>query len=76
MLTKFESFNTKGFFASGSEAVAVNFLVILFVPQARISKGALLVSPGALIFISLIFFLDILLNQIKLLISSQTFGLL
>jgi len=38
MLIKFEGFNTKDFFALGSEAIAIDFLMILFVPQARISK--------------------------------------
>jgi len=75
MLTKFESFNTKGFFASGSEVIAVNFLIILFVPQARISKGALLVSPGASISIDSISSSNTPSNRTKLLISSQTFGL-
>ena len=62
MLPEFEGFDIEGFFTSGSEAIAVDFLVILFVPQARIFKGALLVSPGALISISLISSLDIPLN--------------
>ena len=31
MLTKFEGFDIKSFFALGSEVVTVNFLVILFV---------------------------------------------
>ena len=52
MLTEFEGFNTKGFFILKSKVVVVNFLVILFMPQARISKGALLVGPGASISIS------------------------
>ena len=70
MLSKFEGFDIEGFFASKSEAIAVDFLVILFVPRARISKRALLVGPGASISISLIFSLDIFSNQTKLLISS------
>ena len=70
MLTKFEGFNIKGFFALKSEAIAINFLIILFVPQARISKGAFLVSPEASISISLIFPSDTFSNQTKLLIPS------
>jgi len=31
MLTEFEGFDIKGFFALGSKAVAIDFLVILFV---------------------------------------------
>ena len=76
MLTKFEGFNIKDFFTLRSKAVIVNFLVILFVPRARISEGALLVNPGASISIGSISSSDTLSNQIKLLISSQTFGLL
>ena len=75
MLTEFEGFDTEGFFALGSEVVIVDFLVILFVPRARISEGALLVGPGALISISLIFSSDTPSNRIELLISSQIFGL-
>ena len=69
MLTEFEGFDTKGFFALGSEAIAIDFLIILFVPRARISEGAFLVSLGASISIGLIFSSDIPSNQIKLLIS-------
>ena len=75
MLTEFEGFNIEGFFALGSEAIAVDFLVILFVPQARISKGALLINPGASISIDSIFSSDTPSNRTKLLISSRTFGL-
>ena len=75
MLIEFKGFNTEGFFALRSEVVVVDFLVILFVPRARISKKALLISPGALSSIGSIFSLDIPSNQIKLLISSQTFSL-
>ena len=75
MLIKFEGFNTKDFFALGSEAIAIDFLMILFVPQARISKGALLVSPGASISIDSISSSNTPSNRTKLLISSQTFGL-
>ena len=32
MLIEFEGFDIKDFFALGSEAIAVNFLVILFMP--------------------------------------------
>ena len=62
MLIKFKGFNIEDFFVLGNKAIAVDFLIILFVPQARIFKGALLVSPGALISISLISSLDIPLN--------------
>jgi len=55
VLTEFEGFNIEGFFTLGSEAVAVDFLVILFMPQARISEGALLVGLGASISIGSIF---------------------
>ena len=75
MLIKFEGFDIKDFFALGSEAVAVNFLVILFVPQARIFKEALLIDSEALISIGLIPFLNTPSNQIKLLIFSRTFSL-
>ena len=75
MLSKFEGFDIEGFFASKSEAIAVDFLVILFVPQARIFKGALLVSPGASISIDSISSSNTPSNRTKLLISSQTFGL-
>ena len=70
MFIKFKSFNIKSFFALGSEAISVDFLVILFMLQARISKGILLVSLGASIFIGLIFSLNTSSNQIKLLIFS------
>jgi len=76
VLTKFEGFDTKDFFTLRSKAVIVDFLVILFVPRARISKGAFLVNPGASISIGSISSSDTPSNQIKLLISSQTFGLL
>ena len=58
MLIKFEGFDIESFFALGSEVVAINFLIILFVPQARISEGALLIGSGASISIGLIFSLD------------------
>jgi len=32
MLTEFEGFDTEGFFALGSEAIVVDFLIILFIP--------------------------------------------
>ena len=75
MLTEFEGFDTEGFFASGSEAVAVDFSVILFVPRARISEGALLVGPGASISIGSISSSDTPSNRTELLIYSRTFGL-
>ena len=59
MFPEFEGFDTKDFFASGSKAIAIDFLVILFVFQARISERALLVSPGTSISISSIFSSDI-----------------
>ena len=74
MLTEFKDFDIKGFFALGSEAIAINFLVILFMPQARISKKVLLVGPGVSISISLISSSDTPSNQIKLLISFRTFS--
>ena len=70
MLTEFEGFNTKGFFILKSKVVVVNFLVILFMPQARISKGALLIGPKALISIGSISSSNTPSNRIKLLISS------
>ena len=70
MLIKFKGFNIKDFFALGSKAIVINFLMILFVLQAKISKGALLVSPKASISISSIFSSDISSNRTKLLISS------
>ena len=62
MLPEFEGFDIKGFFTLESEVIAVNFLVILFMPRARIFEKALLVSLGASIFIGLIFSLDTFLN--------------
>tara|TARA_R110002060_G_scaffold27148_11_gene36889 strand:+ start:409 stop:597 length:189 start_codon:yes stop_codon:yes gene_type:complete len=62
MLIKFKGFNIEDFFVLGNKAIAVDFLIILFVPQARISKRALLISLGISISIGLIFSLNILLN--------------
>ena len=75
MLTEFESFDIKDFFALRSEAIAVDFLVILFVPRVRTFEEALLISPEALISISSISSSNTPSNRTKLLISSQTFGL-
>jgi len=75
MLIEFEGFNIKGFFASGSKAIIVNFLVIFFMPRVRIFEGAFLIGLEASISIGLIFFSDIPSNQTKLLISFQTFSL-
>jgi len=75
MLTEFESFNIKDFFALRSEAIVVDFLVILFVPQARISEEALLISLEASISIDSIFSSNIPSNRTKLLISFQIFNL-
>ena len=75
MLPEFEGFDIEGFFTSGSEAIAVDFLVILFVPRVRTFEEALLISPEASISIDSISSSNTPSNRTKLLISSQTFNL-